>query len=195
MNFPVSAFLISEKEFLELQNGGALKVASVSNDAMALFLNNDLNSDLEVGLYLSDNVISGLTEDKVSANLAAIEEVSHVIYTCFKAALGIQVSPLELETQAEIDKYAVMTRRYLQKEENVARLPEYLFDCLRLYPGLNPIQYRRYKEAMNTAYFFIKGRVHNDVLEKRYIRVLKTLRQIYRLSGEKKSAVLKGGKI
>lgn len=63
---------------------------------------------VHVGLYLDPKVLEALKGDSPSfdAVCLATEGVSHLLYLSFRADNDHQVTQLELELQAEVDKYA-----------------------------------------------------------------------------------------
>ena len=92
------------------------------------------------------------------ANLGALctatEEVSHFLYLLFRAASGRAVTQLELELQAEVDKYLnAVFLLSLQNEGAVsARLRELLFQRYRLDERVSPERASRYRAASGLAY-------------------------------------------
>ncbi len=88
---------------------------------------------------------------------AILEETSHWVAVVWHAAQRRPVSPLLLELQADVDRYAVArTAR--------ARDPLRHFAQLRLRAGLSRAQRSRYRAAHVAAYRYCRG------LERRYPR-------------------------
>jgi hypothetical protein len=113
---------------------------------------------------------------------AILEETSHWVAVVWHAAQRRPVSPLLLELQADVDRYAVArTAR--------ARDPLRHFAHLRLRPGLSRAQRSRYRAAHAAAYRYCRA------LERRYPcradlpDVVRELRGFYRRApAEKLSA-------
>jgi hypothetical protein len=130
----------------------------------ALFLHEHAG-DLEVSLYLDGAVLSRLEDhdpfEQVSdANLqdccTALEGVSHLLYIAWSAMRGRCVSLLELETQAEVDKFAALL--VLGSGEGGedparlhARLHAQLFGRVRYADGLDHERLLRYANANRLA--------------------------------------------
>ena len=113
----------------------------------------------------------------------ALEGVSHLVYMAWHAAADKSVTLMELEMQAEVDKY-VGARALLQHQPN-SNLGDSLFRRLFDDPGfdeeLSPEELRRYRDASNFA-----GRYCLS-LEKRFrperldLDMIRDLRAFYRL--------------
>jgi hypothetical protein len=157
------------------------------------------DEELEVGLYLGDENLQRLTEVDLSPSMSsqslevlllAIEEVSHFAYLCFSAARKRRVTELELELQAEVDKFVTST--LLLAARNDGHAPEDLLD--RLFsdfvprPDLDPEERQRYREASYLASrycsYFVRSALER---ERGLIGLLPELRSFYRLG--------QGGKI
>lgn len=147
-----------------------------------------------ISLYLDRAVIERLAlrcplRDLSESNLAdyctALEGVSHFHYLVWSAGRERSVSLLELELQAEVDKYASALR--LMQQQRGGRFPVDLFDCLfervAFLPGLPPEQQSRYEEAHRFAARFCR-RLEERFLRRRQARpdaMLAELRSFYRL--------------
>ena len=75
---------------------------SVDGAGVALYLDPELLRRLE-----SADPHRALTEDNLADYCTALEGVSHFVYSTWRLDRDMPVSLLELETQAEVDKYAV----------------------------------------------------------------------------------------
>jgi hypothetical protein len=149
---------------------------------------------VEVSLYVDRAVIERLAErcplrSLSEANLAdfctALEGVSHFHYFVWSAGRERSVSLLELELQAEVDKYASALRLLL--EQRGGRFPgelfDRLFDGVAFLPGLTPSERSRYQEAHRFAARFCR-RLEDRFLRRRQARpeaLLAELRNFYRL--------------
>jgi hypothetical protein len=149
---------------------------------------------IELSLYVDRSVLERLRADcplrsLSEANLAdyctALEGVSHFHYLVWSAGLERPVSLLELELQAEVDKYASALR--LMLEQRAGRFPgdlfERLFDRTAFLPSLSDTERSRYEEAHRFAARFC-GRLEQRFLRRRQARpeaMLAELRAFYRL--------------
>ena len=149
---------------------------------------------VELGLYLDAAVLQRLVErcplrllgeDNLADYCTALEGVSHFHYFMWSAHRARSVSLLELELQAEVDKYASALRLTLAQREG--RFPSDLFG--RLFEGVSFLPHlceeerRRYEEAHRVGARFCR-RLEERFLKPRRARpeaLLAELRSFYRL--------------
>ena len=116
-----------------------------------------------VALYLDPEVLRrlehadphrALTEHNLADYCTALEGVSHFVYSTWRLERDLPVSLLELETQAEVDKYAV-TVFFLARQTGAmvypAQVHARLFDRVRFDARLEPDEYERYRTAHRCA--------------------------------------------
>ena len=116
---------------------------------VALYLDPDLPRRLEA----ADPHLA-LTEHNLADYCTALEGVSHFVYTAWRLERDSPVSLLELETQAEVDKYAATV--FLLARQNggdayPAQVHARLFDRVSFDARLEPDQYERYRTAHRCA--------------------------------------------
>jgi hypothetical protein len=126
-----------------------------------------------------------LDEQNLPDYCTALEGVSHFHYCAWSAQCSREVSLLELELQAEVDKYASALRLMLAQREGrfPADLFHRLFEKVSFLPTLDAEDRGRYEEAHRIAARFCSR------LEQRYLRSRRTrpeamlgqLRSFYRL--------------
>ncbi len=124
----------------------------------------------------------------------ATEGVSHFVYVATRAAAGRGVSLLELEVQAEVDKFALLLlhlwRRGLRRMSGALR--GRLFERVRYRAHLEAEALERYREANRLGGGYARW------LEGRYVEdadidgLLRELRATYRRGGSEKIAYLGG---
>ena len=144
--------------------------------------------ELSLGLYLDDRTLQtlnrhdpgrGLHEDNFFDFCLAVEGVSHFIYVARCAAADRSVTALELELQAEVDKFVSCT--LLQRGRDTAELREQLYESVQFANDLDDEEQVRYRTANDQA------RRYAGALERRYLRhgqledMLTELRRFYRL--------------
>jgi hypothetical protein len=152
-----------------------------------------------VGLYLDPQLLERLAQANPlealhGGNLAdywtALEGVSHFIYLAWNAGHDRGVSLLELELQAEIDKY--VSSWLLLREQDPARYPaelhRLLFERCRVDVRLAGERCELYREANQYAARFCRRleRQLSDRAAATSREVLAELRRFYRLSRERK---------
>jgi len=182
-------FLITDAAHAAALQGAA---AAPATDEQLLVAQDE--DGVEVSLYVDRAVIERLAErcplrSLCEANLAdyctALEGVSHFHYFVWSAGRERSVSLLELELQAEVDKYASALRLLLEQRGGrfPAELFDRLFDCVAFLPGLSPSERSRYQEAHRFAARFCR-RLEERFLRRRQARpdaLLAELRNFYRL--------------
>ncbi len=149
------------------------------------------NGEVSMGLFIEDGVLDNLHIHDPghrlhSANfgdfLLVVEGVSHFVYAAWRARSQRSVSALELEVQAEIDKYItclLMLETTLQCSHLLRRR---LFEQFSFEDDLDAHELLRYQTA-NT-----NGHRYSASLERRYVRrrriadMLGELRRFYRMS-------------
>jgi hypothetical protein len=191
MQYQVHDFLFTERERLPQA------VRDSHTDEQLLVL--DEGGAAAVGLFLDAQLLDRLIlanplEALHAGNLAdywtALEGVSHFIYLAWNAGHDRGVSLLELELQAEIDKY--VSSWWLLREQDPARYPaelhRLLFERSRIDGRLAGDRCELYREANQYAARFCR-RLERQLsggaaLARR--DTLAELRRFYRLSRERK---------
>jgi hypothetical protein len=191
MQHQVYDFLFTERERLPQ----TLRESNTDEQLLVL----DEGGAAAVGLFLDPQLLERLAQaNPVEAlhagNLAdywtALEGVSHFIYLAWNAGHDRGVSLLELELQAEIDKY--VTSWLLLREQDPARYPaelhRLLFERARVDVRLAGERCELYREANQYAARFCRRleRQLSDRDAPSGREVLAELRRFYRLSRERK---------
>jgi hypothetical protein len=149
---------------------------------------------VELGLYVDAAVLErlqaqcplqALDENNLSDYCTALEGVSHFHYYAWSAQRQRDVSLVELELQAEVDKYASALRLMLAQRggQFPADLFHRLFDSVSFLPHLDAEDKQRYEEAHRFAARFCR-RLEERFLRSRRARpeaLLAQLRSFYRL--------------
>lgn len=146
---------------------------------------------LALSVYLNQELLDRLDEANPMANLQleqlndfwiALEGVSHFNYLVWSASKDRSVTLLELELQAEVDKF-VMSLLLVSKQGHIEfarQLHALQFEVSRIKPDLDQEQYERYTAASDYA-----GRFCHHLGERLIDgneRALSELRQFYRLT-------------
>jgi hypothetical protein len=187
----VESFLIDEDE------RGRASVARAPREQV--LLRQDRADELSLGVFIDQAALSnladhdpgqGLDETNFDDFCAAVEGVSHFVYLVLCAADDRQVSGLELELQAEVDKFACCVllamdaRRAAgarRADRDARDLRRRLFDEVSFAPDLDLDERDRYRVANAEA------RRYADALARRYVApdrvpdMLPELRRFYRL--------------
>ena len=153
--------------------------------------------ELQVGLYLAEDVLQKLAADNPSeclhegnleAYCLALEGVSHFLYLIWNAGFERSVTLLEMELQAEIDKFVMLAFSFEDQNQSPApgRLRKLLFETAGYHSQLNDEEHQRYQDASHFAEKYC-WKLETDYLQSRNKQLmLSELRQFYRLpQGEK----------
>jgi hypothetical protein len=178
-NHPRSA----EEELLlaETTDAGGSRGAGV-----ALYLNPDILRRLEQA-----DPNQALTEDNLADYCTALEGVSHFVYSTWRLDCDLPVSLLELETQAEVDKYAItvlLVARQLGGTAYPQHVHARLFDRVSFDARLEPFQYERYRTAHTSAARYCR-RLEQRFVSRGIARIeamVRELRSFYRLGSAAK---------
>jgi hypothetical protein len=193
--YDVYDFLVTDRGAMragEPQNDGreldeALLLAETADGVgVALYLDPKLLRRLEAA-----NPHEALTEDNLADYCTALEGVSHFVYSTWRLERDSPVSLLELETQAEVDKYAATVFLLASQtggESYPAQVHARLFGRVSFDARLQPDQYERYRTAHRCAANYCRR------LERRFVNrgvarieaMVRELRGFYRLGHDAK---------
>jgi len=152
---------------------------------VALYIDDGLLSRLE-----RENPLGALTESNLADFCTALEGVSHFLYSTWRLGNDSAVSLIELETQAEVDKYAAAVFLIADQQggDFPAQVHARLFDQVSFDERLEPEQYQRYLTAHRCAAKYCRA------LEQRFVKrgqarveaLVRELRKFYRLGSTAK---------
>lgn len=165
---------VEETVFVAADHGGM---------AVSVYLDDALVSRLE-----QQNPLCALKPDQLGDLSLVLEGISHFNYLVWSAGQDRTVTLLELELQAEVDKFVATTMMALEQNdlEFARELHRWLFDDVRYQSSLDQDQLERYATANDYAARFCH-RILNRIGEE---AGLQELRDFYRLNqGEKISHI------
>ena len=121
----------------------------------------EADGEVAIGLFVDGGALERLThhdprrrldEDNLPDFLLALEGVSHFVYLAHRARASRSVSAVELELQAEVDKWLVATLvSWAQAGAPWADLRVRLFGRVHYLPDLSAEERDRYRLANGTA--------------------------------------------
>ena len=164
-------FLVTDAQLLEqLETGESIRP---STEKLLICQSED-----EVGmtLYLDAKLLQRLTSMDPRRHLghwnladfwAVLEGLSHFNYVAWNAAADKTVTLMELELQAEVDKY--IGARLLSEQQQTslgAAVYRRLFDDPRFDENLNPTELSRYRNASLYAARFCRSHELQETLDK-----------------------------
>lgn len=139
---------------------------------------------VELALVLDDALADARAPLGLDAFCAVAEGVSHLLYVALAAERELPVSALELELQAEIDKFALLV---LYGRLPLQRAVDRLFTGWELDADVTePGERERYATASQLAHGFCRGALTRLVQRSGVEALLGELRHVYRLTGHRK---------
>lgn len=182
-------FLVDDEAALQLGGTGRAEEELLVHEA---------DGELEMALYLAPALlrrlepyagvpVPALLERELDGFCQVAEGVSHFVYLAHTAAQERTVSLLELEAQAEVDKFALcLLHRWGTGVRGWAEeLRWRLFDRVSYRARLSEEEHWRYREANRLSRNFC-SRLMGHVTSRRLERLLTDLRYAYRLGAEAK---------
>ena len=155
----VGAFLLTDRAQLR-----AFPDARASDEQLIVAEEGDT---LSLALFIDDAVLARLAtrdpravldHDNLADYLTVAEGVSHFVYVAWNAGHDKPVTLLELELQAEVDKYVLCA--WLLREQGAGRFPRelhrVLFDRARVDPAAAAGRANLYRTASNYAARFCR---------------------------------------
>ena len=153
--------------------------------ALALFIDPAAIANLE-----ARDPAHRLDDTNLGDFLLAIEGVSHFVYTVCCARTDRPVSQLELELQAEVDKYVACLLTRSPEPEVSASLRRRLFGDVEYEPDLDSDEHARYRAANDNAHRYAAWLEATFVEPRRIPEMLAELRRFYRQSLASKLATI-----
>jgi hypothetical protein len=198
--FKAENFLLQTEDSEVEESDGDTNSFSVPSGRMhaALLVRADLGNtnDFSLAIYLSHALreklksishwdVGSWDHQQVSAFVTLTEEISHFNYLLFHSLRGRKVSQLELELQADVDKFLIVFFATIKGREVTGAFFERLYDQLflhfRLRDELTPQQRERYENANAVAKSFVLK--FRPLLKKKnlYEKALQLARKFYRV--------------
>jgi len=189
MNYDVYDFLVTDRRAL-----GGLHPCDDARPSDEQLLLAETPDGAAVALYMDPGLlgrlegadpVGELCEHNLADYCTALEGVSHFVYSTWRLDRDLPVSLLELETQAEVDKYAVTV--FLLADQHGGGYPAQvharLFDRVSFDARLTPDQYQRYRMAHRSAAHYCRKLEHRFVSrgQARVEALVRELRKFYRL--------------
>lgn len=144
--------------------------------AMSLFLHADVLERL--GRHCP---LQSLDEQNLQDYCTALEGVSHFHYVSWSTGCDRSVSLLELELQAEVDKYVTCLLTTEPEMEVSAALRRRLFGDAEYEPDLDDDEQDRYRVANDNAHRYATWLEDTFVARRRIPEMLAELRRFYRV--------------
>lgn len=183
----VADFLVTDSRLAHALEEGAAPRAN--SERLLLRQSAD---NLAVTLYVDDQILANLCDSdpyqrldhgNLNEFLIALEGVSHFHYLIWNATHAKQVTQLEMELQAEVDKYvtATMLLDAQGSEAAPAALHDSLFTAVAFDPQLDAASGERYRTANHYAAKYCHDLNRRYPGQHREPSFLNELRRFYRL--------------
>lgn len=178
------------------QANGLDPTGSFPNAKEKLLIRQDSDA-LNLSLYLDNSVVSNLLkndpafelhEDNFEDFCLALEGISHFIYMMWNAIHDRSVTLLELELQAEVDKFVMLANCITQQENTLTNstLRKLLFESVKFDKALDRDERQRYRDANYFAEKYCWRLEANYLSNGSERALLNELRRFYRLDQKQK---------
>ncbi len=185
-NYRIDDFLITDPRLAAVLGANCM----LAETSESVLLNED-DDGLALSVYLDEAMLDRLRADDPLSNLrpaqlddfwTVLEGVSHFTYLAWSAQQDKPVTLLELEMQAEVDKFiSALLLAMAQDDRALAdKLHGWLFDDISFHPDLDGEQRERYRAASAYAARFchrVKSRLCDSSAD-----AIDELRHFYRLT-------------
>ena len=199
IEFQVEDFLITDLRAI----GAPRQSEKIKTEEMLFVL--ETNDGLDISLFLDPSVVDEVNKREpgtplklngMNDYLLALEGVSHFQYLIWNAERNKSVTLFELELQAEIDKY-ILVSILLSKQRNGA-IPKdlygYLFDAAQFRQDLTPNVAKRYREASHYAGKYCRSLKAEFPTQHHRKDFLTEIRRFYRLPQNEKVRRIEGAR-
>ena len=166
-----------------------------ANDERVLVSQSDDNLDISVFVnqrtltqLSNDNPLVGLHDGNIDPFMLALEGVSHFQYLCWNASYDKSVTLLELELQAEVDKYVTVLSLLSDqgRAADAGSVHTRLFANVSYHDDLSGEDRERYHRANHYAGKYCRALNENFPHRSSQPRLLNELRRFYRLTQSEK---------
>ena len=155
--FDIRDYVVTDRALAAAMSGGAM--LENTNETLLVAEEKD---GVALSVYLDEQTLARLanidplkkiTDETLEDLWAVLEGISHFNYFAASALVNRQVTLLELEMQAEVDKYVATLALLLAQGETdfLARLHKRLFEAVEYRKELDDEQRRRYQTANDYA--------------------------------------------
>jgi hypothetical protein len=196
LEYEVDDFVTTDAGLARALDGGGRQL-----DEKLLIAEND--GEAEVSLYLEERLLerlersdplTRLDSDNLADFLTALEGVSHFTYYAWNAQLEKSVTLLEMELQAEVDKYLATTLLLLRQGQRQPRgLHHWLFELPRFDDRLDGDELDRYRRANRYAGKYCRKLAPAIARDAADETLKSELRRFYRFSQSSKIEHIDGG--
>jgi len=180
---------VAIRDFVVDGDGRAAAVGDGRAPPEQLLVSDD-DGEVAIGLYVDADVLAHLErhdpadrlgDHNAQAFLYAVEGVSHFVYAVWCAQRERRVSALELELQAEVDKWVTCLLVDGEDADRSAAWRRRLYAEFAWEAGLAPDERDRYRAANDNAAHYARWLERRFVAPRRIPALLDELRRFWRL--------------
>lgn len=177
----------------------------ITDDRLARLLDNSLQprnipeklliqqseDNLDISLYLQrmvldrlhrENPLHSLHRGNLAEFMTVLEGISHFVYLVWNATHDRAVSLLEMELQAEVDKYALGAALFARQLGDIPdEFHDRLFNRVSFDPRLDRVEHQRYIAANHHARRYCRALYDRFLRPRCGQRITRELRHFYRL--------------
>ena len=149
------------------------------------------DDEVDIGLFLDDEVLRSLDVEDPNGHLhsdnlpnfcLALEGVSHFVYLVWNTGWDRPVSLLQLELQAEVDKFIAVAFLFARQRGGVPKeLAHWLFETPRYRTELSSDEHHRYAMALHYAGRYCAMLERTFMSGERKAGLMAELRRFYRV--------------
>ena len=185
--YQIEQFVFHEHSLFEIYQS-----ATDCHDAMESLFIRETTDGMDLSLYLAKTTIDNLTKDNpfdrlhrgnLNSFCLAVEGISHFVYLIWNATHQRSVTQLEMELQAEVDKYILSASLLASQADGTLplNLCELLFEDISFSKSLSQEKQKRYKLANQYAKHYC-NHIHDRLTRFREGNLItKEIRRFYRL--------------
>lgn len=157
-----------------------------------LFVREDADG-MELALYIAPAIVACLEKDDPLTRLhagnlesfcIALEGVSHFVFLAWRAKFNLPVSALELEIQAEVDKFVacwlLLETQGQERRSTAAPLSRQIFESYVLHEDVAPEERERYHTASRVAGHYCRTLTERYSADDADTRIKRDVRAYYR---------------
>lgn len=184
--YRVEQFVSHDAENLQALTG-------VAPNAPEMLLVHEGDESLDITLFLDSALIDKINPESWDKHwngenfdhyCVVLEGVSHFVYLSWSAHYHRSVKYLELELQAEVDKFVFAALD--AKEQDTQYLISRLFDDVSYHSTLSTELRTRYEKANSLAQYYCQWLIDNFELTNHNRRLAAELARFYRINGSAK---------
>lgn len=177
-SYQVSNFITSNPYYLNLSQSKSKRPETV--------LVHQEKDNLNISIYLDAKIIEVFSNNHVidfNSMCFALEGISHFLYLIYNAQYARQVTLLEMELQAEVDKFIMLLQTIKAHPNNNEHFKLFndVFENIKFDPSLSDLEKRRYRDANFYAEKFCFGLIKRQVNGLNWQSMNQELRRFYRL--------------